>query len=222
MDSKQELRSEGNKAIDYINNKYGITFEPLEYEVGDFLSSSDMVKCTTDGLDKENEQVNILVQSDKDGKTTYKDNYFGYYIREQLEEYHVKLAGMSASTKIFFGMSSDYYDNDLVIGSTVDDLFEKMPGLYYIMNMYVAKTDDVDLTTLETEIEAFAERLKDSGRKYSCVLNIVSQNEFDAITRYGQSDFKNYVRKAKVPDNERFFYSRKVDIDKEEGITWLN
>ena len=81
--SNSYFQSKGDKAIDYLEQKYGVKFYPNKVIAADILSTTDKLICYADGMEPEYEAVTVLMREDG----TYADNYVDYMFREQIEEY---------------------------------------------------------------------------------------------------------------------------------------
>ena len=81
--SNSYFQSKGDKALDYLEQKYGVKFYPNKVIAADLLSTTDRLICYADGMEPEYEAVTVLMREDG----TYADNYVDYMFREQIEEY---------------------------------------------------------------------------------------------------------------------------------------
>lgn len=212
MRKPDELKTTGNKAIEFLNEKYQKTFLPVTYELSGYLSNTDVVNCYTENMDPKNEHVEIYLDNNGNSSTYY-DNYFSFYIRPEAEAYIGNIIGTEFDEyKVFRGNEYSALPNELTCDSTLEDLYQVYPTYWMSLKVYV-KADpslsDVDYAKKMKHIENI---LLESGHRYTIYIFALGDEAYQNTERYTQDDFWAFYAKNKQPDYETYYYIYKNTI----------
>ncbi len=205
MDMKSIFKSNQEKAIAFVEDKYGIEVEPVSYESGGFVSNADIIHCHTEGLDPDNETLLIRID-EENGKTVYKDNYFNYLGRDMLEE-HVSayVTEEFKDIKIYLQNTYFYHSNDINRDSTVADVFSSSPS-YWIDVLVFVKADGSTPEEYEERMLAIEKAIKESGDSIKVKLLVINEDLYTDIERYTIKEFWDRVDHRNKADGENIFY----------------
>ena len=209
MSGSNGIRTNGDKAITYISEKYQMNFSPITYEMSDVLSETDIVHCCTEGMNEKNEHIEIYLNRE-DGETVYSDNYFGFHIRPEAEAYIGSMIGSEFSEyKVF--RENDYlaFPDGLTTEHTLEDLYLIYPD--YWMNVKVYLKADPDMTESEyaEKIQRIEQQLIDSGHRFTISICALGESAYNAIERFTQDDFWVFYAGNRQPDHETYYYMYK-------------
>ena len=199
------FKSKGDKAVEFVEEKYGIQIDPQAYESGGFVTDSDTVWCYAEGMDRENEDLLILITKEN-GETVYHDNYFNYIATPMIEEYASAFFSEQFDDFKLYNMDNrSYFANELNYGSTMEDLYTYEPR--YLMDVRVfVKEDGSTYEEYERRMLAVEDSIKKCGRDMAIMLIVVKEEIYEQIERYGEDVFWDSIGPGIEPDNEHYFY----------------
>ena len=215
-----KLYNPEKEAKEYFYNKWNIECEP--FNVDREGSYADSVDCALPGVDKNDEKITITIRSGK-GDGTLSDNYFGYYVRNDAENYITNLLNISSEVKAFYSKELQYNDN-LNVGNTYEDLLNVDGSKIHTFKVLINKDNYVSLDALENSINDFLLKIKNdinsrpSNNAYSIyiyILDNTSLSDFDRYNMYNKvTSLKNRT--------EKVIYEHSFYIDKKDGIYKVN
>lgn len=205
MKTREEYIDTSEAAVNFLEEKYNREFNLSSYEGGDYLSTIDYVNCTTEGIDPEHDRITVTVR-EEDGKTIFKDNFFSYLIRPQLETYVADMIkGEFENVKVFID-GENYLSNELTDTSTIDELYQLEPGYRITVKAYVKGTPEISQIEYAEKMKSVEQSLLDSGHSYTMYIFVVSPGVYDSIERYKQTEFWDFYITNREPDGEQYYY----------------
>ncbi|MGN0292248.1 MAG: hypothetical protein ACI4C5_09950 [Lachnospiraceae bacterium] len=199
-------KSKGDRAIEFVEEKYGIEFEPETYEKADYLSSTDRVHCYAEGMNREEEHVEVTITREN-GKTVYGDNYFGFWIRPQIEEYIGKIIEEEFSEfKVYKEDDYENFPNDLTCDSTLEDLFAHDGSYIMSIKVYIKADGSMSEEEYAERMERIKDRLLESNQSYIIYIFAVGEEMYDSISRYEQDEFWHFYVTNQEPDGKNYYY----------------
>lgn len=199
-------KREMDKAIEYLEEKYGAHFIATGYERADYLSTTDTVFCYEENMNPEEEKVQVLIQREN-GEVKYSDNYFGYIIRPEVEQW------VSEIVKTEFEDVKVYMYNDLgVLPDTLtkecnlEDLYQLKPR--YLISTYIYVEGDKNIPTKEYEkkTQALEKQFKQIGKSFWLRIYVIDKGVFEKIDRYSRDEFYDLFQKLPEVDGENCFH----------------
>lgn len=207
MYNPDTMKNAGDKALEFITDKYQKEFTPITYEMSDYLSDTDTVHCYTEGMDPDNEHVEIYV-STEDGKTNYSDNYFSFYIRPEAEAYISSIVAKEFSEfKVYRNDEYEGFPNELTCDSSLDDLYALKPNYWMSVKIYINGDPSMSESEYKNKIQTIENDLISSGHRYNISIFALSDTAYQSIERYTQDDFWVFYSKNPQPDGEKYYYS---------------
>lgn len=209
MNDSDGMRTTGDKAINYINEKYQMNFTPVTYEMSNILSETDIVHCRTDEMDEKNEHIEIYLQRE-DGKTVYSDNYFGFHIRPEAEAYIGTMVGSEFSEyKVFRENHYQAFPNELTSKNTLEDLYRVYPDYWMNVKVYLKADPSMSEDEYAEKIQHIEQQLIDSGHRFTISICALGETAYNAIDRFTQDDFWVFYAGNRQPDHETYYYMYK-------------
>lgn len=191
MKTREGYIDTAEAAVNFLEEKYNRDFSFSSYEGGDYLSTIDYVHCTTEGIDPEHDRITVTVR-EEDGKTIFKDNYFSYLIRPQLETYvGDMIKGEFENVKVYIG-GENYLSNELTDTSTIDELYQLEPGYRITVKAYVKGNPEISQIEYAEKMKSVEQSLLVSGHSYTMYIFVVSPGVYDSIERYKQTEFWDF------------------------------
>lgn len=209
MNGSDGLRTTGDVAINFINEKYQMTFTPVTYEMSDVLSETDIVHCCADGMDEKNEHVEIYL-SKEDGKTSFSDNYFGFHIRPEAEAYIGSIVGSEFSEyKVFRDNDYQAFPDELTTAHSLQDLYQVYPDYWMKVKVYVKADPTMSENEYAEKMLRIEQQLVNSGHRYTISICALGESAYNAIERFTQDDFWVFYAENRQPDNKTYYYMYK-------------
>lgn len=200
------MRLTGEQALNHLKNKYGVEFELCNSEYSTSLSH-ESVYCTTYGLNGIKEQIEVCA-SMIDGRVKYSDNYFGYLVRTEVENYVSDIVRKEFSEfKLYRDNDYHMFSDKLNMNSTLSDLYAINPKYRANIKVYI-HGDSVTLAKeYEEKIKRVVKELVATDRRFSIYLFVVEDTTYNSISRFEQSDFWEYYAKNSIPDGSVYYYA---------------
>jgi len=207
----------GNKAIAYIEGKYGKTFTPLSYDFADYLSNEDMVECYTEGMDPDKEHVTIFIDNEN-GKVKYRDNYFGFLIRDEMEAYVNNIVTKEfPECKSFVAINIDSFPDELDYDNHLEDLYRVQKDYWMTVTVFIKADENIATEDYQEKTSHIVSELQDSKHRYTFAIYAVNQDYYDGLERYKQEDFWNqYFSNENRKEDIYIFEQHKTIIDGEQ------
>ena len=212
--SRPDLIVTAADAIKYMEDKYGEEFILEDRKPTDFLYEQSDLFCHTAEMDREiNEHVQVFITEEEDG-THLSDNYFGYYVRPQVDEYIYDgiLKGFP-DVKVLSGPCKNRLADELTKESTLED-FLKKDGKYTISaSIFIKKDPDTTNEEYEEGIKRFIDSFKPYGKWWHLQFYVVSDEIYDEADRHTKGDILHrYIKNGSNPDGENYFYCSSTSI----------
>lgn len=206
MGITEKLRSNGDKALEFISEKYQRDFEPITYEMSDYLSNTDTVHCYTDGMDIENEHVEVYILRDG-SEVEYVDNYFSFLVRPQAEEF---IGDMIESEfdefKVYCDDDGGALPNELTHESSLEDLYRVKSDYWMDVKVYIKGNANMSETEYHEKIQRIEQQLLDTNHRYTIYIFAVSDEVYQSLERHKQDDFWRFYIGNPTPDGETYYY----------------
>lgn len=192
------LRHKGDKAIEYLEEKYGENFTPIIYGFGDYSSDTDTVECYPDWMDPEKEHITIFIHSNG----TYGDNYFEYYIRENHEAYIKEQMEpeLGPDIKLYQGCSNYEMSSELNKDSTIEDLYRVETNYIFSADAYVKCLDNISDEEVADKMASISDKLLKIGDSFLINVYFVSPEAYDSVSRFDASVVNDAYEKEFKPD----------------------
>lgn len=211
------------QAIEYMNEKYGIDFVPLSYNISDYLSEIDTVECYTEGMDPKRECVTVYIVPNEDGYS-YRDNYYYYRLREDMEKYmETYIDSVFSDNKVFVSNVAAGETASLSANCTIDDVFMKNPAICLTASVFISHTEDMEKEVFDNRIKTLAEKLLETNKNYVIVIMDVPSEQYDKLNREVSENLnKVYIKKTHgnigIQDKERemIIQARRISIQSGE------
>ncbi len=201
-------------AIKYMEDKYGEDFILEDRKPTDFLYEQSDLFCHTAEMDRDiNEHVQVFITEEEDG-THLSDNYFGYYIRPQVDEYiYDGISKEFPDVKVLSGACKNRLPDELTKESTLEDFLET-DGRYTInVKIYIKKDPDTTKEEYEEGIKRFSDSFKSYGKWWAFNFLVVSDEIYDMADRHTNGDILHkYIKNGSNPDGENYFYCSSLSI----------
>lgn len=212
MDSNENNYGIGDKALDYIMDKYGKTFIPTGYEVADYLSTTDVVHCYTDGMDPDYERVQILINGTKE-EPIFSDTYFSYIIGPQCEKQVIDIVNKQFSdVKVYQVPKPCTYPDNLVCDSTLEDLYKEEPNYLIKCNVYIKGHKDTAAASYKLCVDTISSDLSKTGHSFALHIYIINEDIYDGIDRFSQDAFWDRYGAFYEVDGEKVFLKQNIRI----------
>lgn len=212
MKTREGYQNISESAINFLEEKYNREFTFCSYEGGDYLSKIDYIHCLTEGMDSEHERVTVTVK-EEEGKTVFKDDYFSYMVRPELESYISNIISDEfPEVKVYVDNREDYLSNELTYKSTLDDLYRIESSYWADVKIYIKGDAQISTEEYAEKMQHIEDRLRESGHAYTIYMFAVSPEVYGSIGRYEQTDFWNYYATHRVPDGDQYYYSLQKNI----------
>lgn len=206
MRTREEYNSLSDSALNFLGEKYGREFSLNSYEVGDYLSNIDYVRCTTEGMDPENECVIVTVREDEENMI-FEDTYFSYLIRSELEAYIADMVQKEFhETKVYVENKDEFFSNELTDKSTLEDMYRVNDTYRASVKVYVEGDPEMSQIEYEEKISHIESQLIESGHSYTIYIFALNPVVYDAIDRYEQESFWKFYVSNRVPDGDQYYY----------------
>ena len=206
MKNKNEVLSAIDETMIILREKYKEEFIFEDYELADYGSESDILRFYTNKMNPENEYGFVVLYNDESGKREYEDNYFGYLIRNQMEDYITNIIQNEfTDVKVYLQHEEDTFDNRLNSNSNLDDLFSIMPDYTIALNVYVCGNKNTDKLDYQEAFARIENLLLESKHTYSITIFVVSDDVYNSIHRYEQDDFRSFYASHRNPDGEKYY-----------------
>ena len=217
MDTNENYKSQGDDAIKYISEKYDRDFYPLSYDLADYLSDDDMVECYTDGMDPENEHVTIVISKEY-GSISYHDNYFGFLIRDDMENYIGEFVEKEFTDyKTYVNINSDSFPDGLNVWSDLYDLYDTFNDYWMTATVFVKGNANISEEEYSERTNRIIQSLKESYHRYTFNLFVLDETYYNGMDRYSQDAFWDDYLKPGDKTAICVFESRSTIIDGEVG-----
>lgn len=206
MKSRNEYESRSDAAVHFLEEKYNREFQFICYEAGDYLSKNDYVRCTTEGLDSEKEDVIVAVRQEGD-TTIYEDNYFSYLIRPEMEDYIADMVHEDFSEiKVYVQNSDEFFSNELTGESSLDDMYRTDNDYRISVKVYIKGDSEMSQTEYQVKMQHIEDLLLASGHSYTIYIFALNPTVYETISRYEQTDFWKFYASNRFPDGEQYYY----------------
>jgi hypothetical protein len=212
MYNPDTMKNAGDKAIRFVSEKYQKEFTPITYELSDYLSDTDIIHCYTDGMDPENEHVEIYLD-EKGLSTDYHDNYFSFHVRPEAETYIASIVGKEFSDiKVFRSNEYEASPDELTSEHSLADLYIAQPDYWMDVKVYINADPSMTETEYAEKIARIENELIETGHRYSLYIFALSNTAFSDIDRFTQDDFWVFYAKNPQPDCKMYYYAYNVNI----------
>ena len=212
MNPAERMINQEKEALKYLNEKYGREFEARTYEVADYLSGTNRIHCYTEGMDIENEHIEVYV-AEKEGENVYRDNYFSYHVRPQAEEYIRDMVESEfTEVKVFRNNEYEAFPDELTGESTLDDLYRVKEDYWMDLKVYVNGDPAMAAYEYEEKMQRIEQKLLESNHRYTIYIFVVNEEIYQSMERYKQEDFFRFFAQNRTPDGEKFYYAYKSTI----------
>lgn len=140
-----------DKALEYLNTKYsayGDTFTPVSYFPGDWSDPAEMMTFKSKNYD--DQIVTVYIHSNNG--TSYTDDYFMFYMAEEVEQYFADVAkehGITARVLADFNLSGAY---EVVDAETTFEEYIKDWGNMYCCYFVKEPVEDEQAQALVKDI----------------------------------------------------------------------
>lgn len=206
MSKETDNKNYGDRVMDYMREKYQKEFTICFYEDSDYLSDIKVIQCYTDGMDKENEHVDVYIEK-KNGKEYYMDNYFDFYIRSEMENYIQDMITKEFSEcKVYRENNAGAMAEGLTHESTLEDLYRLDENYWMTVKVYVKGDTDTTQQEYQEKMQRIEEQLLASNHRYTIYIFAVSEQVYESIERYEQREFWSFYIKNRIPDGEKYYY----------------
>lgn len=203
MYTEDEYKQTMNDAVKYLSDKYGEEFVLDSYEIGDILSDTDIIRCLSSNMNKENEYIEVIVNPDS--PKGFSDNYFGYLIRPAMEE-EIGIAMGINECKIFREDIEYCLPDSLVPGNTVEDFYNEMPDYWMTVNIFIPNDSKMTESDYNQMTKRFEQWMISKKRYYTVHLFVVSNEWYNKIDRYNMNDFWQFFAENNSPDYLNLYY----------------
>lgn len=201
-------------AIIYMDDKYGEKFILEDRKPGDPIYEQSDLFCYTADMDREiNEHVQVFMTEEKDGNH-FSDNYFGYYIRPQVEEYiYGYIAEQFPDVKVLSVPCNDRMADWLTKESTLEDFLEA-DGKYTISaSIYIKHDPDATNEKYEEGIRLFTDSFKTYDKRWRFSFYVVSDEIYEMAERHTRNELQQqYIKNGSKTDGIKFFYCSRLMI----------
>ena len=212
MNPAERMINQEKEALEYLNEKYGREFEAKTFEVADYLSDTNRIHCYAEGMDTENEHIEVYV-IEKEGEDIYRDNYFSYHVRPQAEEYiRDMVASEFTDVKVFRNNEYEAFPDELTGESTLDDLYRLKEDYWMDLKVYVKGDPAIAVQEYEEKMHRIEQKLLESNHRYTIYIFVVNEEIFQSMERYGQEEFFRFFAQNRTPDGENYYYAYKGTI----------
>lgn len=212
MNPAEGMINQENKALEYLNEKYGREFATKNYEVADYLSYTNRIHCYTEGMDIENEHIEVYI-IEKEGENIYRDNYFSYHIRPQAEEYiRDMMESEFMDVKVFRNNEYEAFPDELTGECTLSDLYRVKEDYWMDLKVYVNGDPTMTIKEYEEKMRRIEQKLIESNHCYTIYIFAVNEELFQSMERYGQEEFFRFYAQNRTPDGEKYYYAYKSTI----------
>ena len=161
----------------------------------------------TDNINQEHESITVAIRKE-DGKVTFKDDYFSYLVRPELETYISDMIKEEfQEIKIYAENQEHYLSNELTSESTLSDLYQIESSYIAEAKIYVKGNPEITKAEYERKMQNIRNKLLDSGHSYIIYLFVVSPEIYDSMGRYSQNDFWRFYAVNKEPDGNQYYYA---------------
>jgi hypothetical protein len=198
VNTEENLKEKGDKALKYVSDKYGEEFFPVTYGLCDYLSDTDIVECYPSWMDPEHEHVSVFVHSDG----TFGDNYFEYLVRDDLEAKVSELLEPSfgQEMKVYAGIADSEMPAELDEDSTIEDLYSAIPSYTISADVFVRNNEALSESSFDDLIAASEQKLCDTGKSFILNVFVVDPSAFDSLSREDLSSVMDTYNKTLEPD----------------------
>ncbi len=201
-------------AIKYMEDKYGEEFILEDRKPTDFLYEQSDLFCHTAEMDRDrNEHVQVFITEEEDG-THLSDNYFGYYIRPQVDEYiYDGISEEFPDVKVISGACKNRLPDELTKESTLEDFLET-DGRYTVSaKIYIKKDPDMTNEEYEEGLRSFIDSFESYGKWWNLLFYVVSDEIYEMADRQTNDDLiHKYIKNGAKPDGVDFFYCVRATV----------
>lgn len=202
-------------AISHMEEKYGEEFILEDRKPSDILYEQSDLFCHTAEMDREiKEHVQVFVIEEDDGTHLY-DNYFGYYIRPQVEEYiSGKMKEEFPDVKVLGVPCNDVLPEWLTKESTLKDFLEADAKYTLSASVFIKKDPDTTNEEYEEGIMRFADSFKTYDKRWIFSFYVVSDEIFDMADRHTRDELLHqHIKNGSKPDDRDYFYCSHLTVD---------
>ena len=183
--SNSYFQSKGDKAIDYLEQKYGVKFYPNKVIAADLLSTTDKLICYADGMEPEHETVTVLMR--KDG--TYADNYVDFMFRGQIEEYvRPEVEKYFPEVKLYQSIQyvTEMGIQNIDINTPIEEVLASCESYDIEMMIVIPATSD-QKSDIENKVKQLMEDLKQKKADFDLRVFAVQPEFYWNVDRYNES-----------------------------------
>lgn len=179
-----------NKAIKYLEEKYGDHFIGKEYEYSSFLSNTDIVYCYEESMNPEEENVLVYI-TQEDGEVVYSDNYFGYVVRPEVEEWISDIVKTEFDdVKIYLNRRDTTFPDTLTKENDLEDLYELQPKYLVNVCIYVKGDKDTPKEEYEEKTQALEKMFLETGKCFRISMYVTNDEVYEQMNRYSWDEFR--------------------------------
>ena len=153
------------------------------------------------------EHVSIFLKTDRDG-VHFSDNYFGFYIRPQMEEYvQNSLETQFSDVKVFYTPGNQKIDDYLTRESTLEDYLGAETEYSHTFFVFIKHDQDMTEQEYEDMIDRAAGQLDVGNDRWTLMIYAVSDDVYDLMDRKTRSDFvEDFIKGGSKPDGDTCFF----------------
>ena len=195
-------KNEIDKAIEYLEEKYGDHFIGVGYENADLLSTTDTVYCYEENMNPDEEKVLVYINR-ANGEVKYSDNYFGYVVRPEVETWISDIVKTEFDdVKVYQSKDLGVYPDDLTKENNLGDLFELEPHYFIHTTIYVNGDKNMTKEEYEEKTKALEKLFMETGKFMGINIYVVNNEVYEQMNRYSWDEFWFMFEKLPKVDGE--------------------
>lgn len=203
------------KAMQYMEKKYGQEFSPISYDYAAILSTTDTVECYTEDMDPDHERVFVDLEV-ADGEIAYHDSYFGYLVREEMEDQiHDVIQKEFQECKVYRDNVNSVLPDDLTPESDMEDFYKADPSYRMCVKVYVKNEASMTQSEFDDRMHGIEQELLALGKRYTLCLVVLPEDVYKDVDRYSQDEILMELN-AVNRDSDVIIYSYEATISNGE------
>lgn len=196
---KDIVRNSGDKAIEHLEQKYGVEVTPFVYETGDFMSSTDEVRFYGPSIDETCEHGTVYILKEN-GDVKYVDNYFGYLVREEYERIVTSMVCQEFKEAKVFAYRCESLPDNFNNEDMLQEALDSGEQLYSSLRIFVEANQGLTQEAFEEKCNALTEKMKKENIGDWFYFYQVGSNVVDKLTRANYMDYFDLMN----PDGEEY------------------
>ena len=191
-----------DKAIEYLEEKYGDHFISVGYENADLLSTTDTVYCYEENMNPEEEKVLVYINR-ANGEVKYSDNYFGYVVRPEVEEWISDIVKTEFDdVKVYLNRRDTTFPDTLTKENDLEDLYELQPKYLINVRIYVKGDKNTSKEEYEEKTQAIEKMFLETGKCFRISMYVTSDEVYEQMNRYSRDEFRHMFPKLPEVDGK--------------------